>query len=666
KTSGRTSSRASPMHAVSRGLLLLTLVNLQHSLEGRVTPEVANNTQSVCFNNCSGRGRCVDYACECDVGYDGDDCSFCYIEGGDVLPILSAGDVNLTSNNFHDTLHAAGAMIAIATSRSCHRCIHLETEYHSARSDLRDKVRFRVVVGRIDADVERKFLGDVLGGFDETKQRLPIIALWIATSTRKSKKAILYSGPHERHAIVEFVHKQLGPPARQLQTVAEVNDFVRSPHFQAESTLSSDVTTVVGFFSDAGDMEEDEMEDFMEAALKLKPRGDVYFAVVDDASICDHFKKLGWILRTSEAVVTRSGLLRAPSLSLWALLDNNLSVMDWIIKESVPIVGRLTNANFAQYERTKLPMLIMFLDLPGYYAPTLVSRFAGESGGVPNHDLIKELKEVALEHRGRISCVYADGVAFSDGMKTLGLFGGRDRLPQVGFNAMNGGWQLPFPEDLPINRQTLLHFTAAFLNGRLQSSVDARKAMVASRPFNTHNTVRRKKKRTPVEEVRGVSEHFKPKDAVVQASRPKHETFVQVVLESDKDVLLMFHSEDCEKCSNMVPYYKRIGERFLDLDIPSVLVAAMDVTNETPPPELPITFAALPTILLLTADDKGPPYRFFSGVGKVRPLMKWVQEHASTRFDLPVLPHLSEADKPLFREQVRERQNQHAARSANS
>ena len=35
------------------------------------------------------------------------------------------------------------------------------------------------------------------------------------------------------------------------------------------------------------------------------------------------------------------------------------------LQESLPLVGRLSNANFAQYERTRLPMLIMFLELPG-------------------------------------------------------------------------------------------------------------------------------------------------------------------------------------------------------------------------------------------------------------------------------------------------------------
>lgn len=85
---------------------------------------------------------------------------------------------------------------------------------------------------------------------------------------------------------------------------------------------------------------------------------------------------------------------------------------------------------------------------------------------------------------------------------------------------MNGGLQLPFPEDLPINRETLLHFAAAFLSGRLQSSLDAQKAMVVSRPFSTHNTARRNEKRPPKVEIRGVSEQFKPMDAIVQARRP--------------------------------------------------------------------------------------------------------------------------------------------------
>ena len=47
------------------------------------------------------------------------------------------------------------------------------------------------------------------------------------------------------------------------------------------------------------------MEDFMEAATDLKRRSDVYLGIVDDAEICEHFKKLGWIQRASEAVLTR-------------------------------------------------------------------------------------------------------------------------------------------------------------------------------------------------------------------------------------------------------------------------------------------------------------------------------------------------------------------------
>lgn len=81
------------------------------------------------------------------------------------------------------------------------------------------------------------------------------------------------------------------------------------------------------------------------------------------------------------------------------------------------------------------------------------------------------------------------------------------------------GRQLPFPEDLPLNRETLLHFCAAFLSGHLQTPLDARKAMVVSRPFSIHNTVRREEKHQMSAEVRGVSEQLKPHDAVTQAGR---------------------------------------------------------------------------------------------------------------------------------------------------
>lgn len=54
---------------------------------------------------------------------------------------------------------------------------------------------------------------------------------------------------------------------------------------------------------------------------------------------------------------------------------------------------------------------------------------------------------------------------------------------------------------------------------------------------------------------------------------------------------------------------QRVGERFLDLDIPSVLIAAMDVTLETPPPEVAMTLPTLPAIVLLPGDDKEAPFR---------------------------------------------------------
>ena len=79
----------------------------------------------------------------------------------------------------------------------------------------------------------------------------------------------------------------------------------------------------------------------------------------------------------------------------------------------------------------------------------------GSSGGVRNNDLIGEFIEAAREHQGRIAFLYLDGVAHADQMRSLGLFGGAERLPAVAFNTKDDR-QMPFSERLPINRDTLL------------------------------------------------------------------------------------------------------------------------------------------------------------------------------------------------------------------
>lgn len=95
-----------------------------------------------------------------------------------------------------------------------------------------------------------------------------------------------------------------------------------------------------------------------------------------------------------------------------------------------------------------------------------------------------------------------------------------------------------------------------------------------------------------------------------------------------------------------------MAQRFSDLKIDSLVVARMDVTDDSPPPRLNLLTHDLPLLVLLPADDKTPPWNYYSGVGKVQTMMKWAQKFVSIPFELPNLPHLKESDRVLYKEQV--------------
>lgn len=248
----------------------------------------------------------------------------------------------------------------------------------------------------------------------------------------------------------------------KLKTVEDVQGFFDSRN---DPKYSLSTVMVVGFFSDHEEIEEDEYEDFIEAAEALQVYADIYIGVVTSKKTCQWYKTEKHIDRTpSLHLLDPEG--QGHSLNLDDFYGERMNIKDWILHTSIPLVGKLHGANFALYEKLNLPMLMLFLDLENEHLTTnSVRSVGGKSGGILNENLLEELriaglslthsltflitlsfilslflvkKITAKDHRERIAFVYLDGNEHIDQMKSLGLYGGKERLPSLAFNTKVG------------------------------------------------------------------------------------------------------------------------------------------------------------------------------------------------------------------------------------
>ena len=157
---------------------------------------------------------------------------------------------------------------------------------------------------------------------------------------------------------------------------------------------------------------------------------------------------------------------------------------------------------------------------------------------------------------------------------------------------------------------------------------------------------------------RGISEAFDEAfDLRGLVAVVTQDNFYDVVMQEDVDVVLLLHAQSCEPCAHFAVFFKRVAERFGDIGVPSLRIARMDVTYATPPPRLNLLgHGALPSLVMLPAFAKHEPWNFYSGVGKPQEIMKWIASQAAIPFKLPNLPHLTEDQRKLYKEQIRERE----------
>lgn len=184
-------------------------------------------------------------------------------------------------------------------------------------------------------------------------------------------------------------------------------------------------------------------------------------------------------------------------------------------------------------------------------------------------------------------------------------------LPAMSFNLLDERI-IPFDEGKDITFDNISLYVSEFLENKLES-------------------IRNKPKRSTDTELR---KSYKDTPPLLYSE------FHSKVLTEGTDVLVLFYSSyNNQKSYDIAPYFNKVAKRFGELEFPNVKVYGMDVALESVPKNIKIEY--IPAIYFFPSFHKEPPHTYYSGEGKVLPLILFVQHYADIPFELPPLPHLS-------------------------
>ena len=139
--------------------------------------------------------------------YLGDDCSHTFAaDESQIIPILTAGDFNLTRKNFTSALSKHKYILVGFSSRTCHKCIRAEPEYMKIQERLHVR---QPTIPFARADTAK--MSSMAEEFGVTS--VPTLVLF------KKHRPIVYNGVHSVEAVDVFVQKQTGKACVQLNTV---------------------------------------------------------------------------------------------------------------------------------------------------------------------------------------------------------------------------------------------------------------------------------------------------------------------------------------------------------------------------------------------------------------------------------------------------------------
>lgn len=103
-------------------------------------------------------------------------------------------------------------------------------------------------------------------------------------------------------------------------------------------------------------------------------------------------------------------------------------------------------------------------------------------------------------------------------------------------------------------------------------------------------------------------------------------TFDEIVMDTQKDVLIEFYAPWCGHCKKLEPEFLALGKKYQAEK--NLVIAKMDASaNDVPNDEYKVE--GFPTIYFAPSDGKRKPVKFESGDRTVDSLSKFLEEHAT-------------------------------------
>jgi len=449
--------------------------------------------------------------------------------------LAGASDVKqLKTDNFKSFIEENDLVLAEFFAPWCGHCKALAPEYETAATTLKEK---DIALVKVDCTEEQDLCQEYgVEGY-------PTLKVF-----RGLENVSPYGGQRKADSLISYMTKQ------SLPAVSEITKDT------LEEFKTADKVVLVAYFA-ADDKASNET--FTSVANGL--RDNYLFGATNDAA-----------LAKAEGV-------KQPGLVLYKSFDDGKDVFtekfdadairDFAKVASTPLIGEVGPETYAGYMAAGLPLAYIF-------AETQEER----------DEFAKELKPLALKHKGKINFATIDAKSFGQHAGNLNLKVGT--WPAFAIQATEKNEKFPYDQEAKITEKEIGKFVDQYLAGKLEPSIK-------SEPIPEKND-------GPVTTI--VAHNYK-----------------DVVIDNDKDVLVEFYAPWCGHCKALAPKYEELGQLYQTPEFSKlVTIAKVDATANDVPDEI----QGFPTIKLFAAGKKDAPVDY-SGSRTIEDLIEFIKENGS-------------------------------------